>query len=234
VPNVPDTGSVKQTFLVIASMVGTSVFSGVFLLRGILVKEAGWTWTDYKVQRRDALVSAGMVFLVSASVMAAAAGTLHAKGIKLENVTEMMGILEPLAGLLAVGIFTIGIAAAGVSTQLPVLSLTPLLIEDYKERKPNLKRLDYRIYALYLTLLGLVLPVFHVRPVIIMVASQAFSAVILPVTVACLIYLGNKENVMGDKKYSLAVNLQLALVMIFSLIMSYMGYSGLIDFIRNI
>lgn len=234
IPKVPDTGSAAQAFLVIASMVGTSVFSGVFLIRGTQIKEAAWTWADFKVQRRDALFSAGLMFLVSGSIMATASGTLHVQGIKLENVTEMLVILEPVAGLFAVGIFTIGVVSAGLSSQLPILSLTPWLIEDFKERKPNLKRLGFRIYALILVLLGMILPIFQAKPIIIMVASQAFSALILPVTVACLIYIGNKEKVMGDKKHSPAVNLQLALVMIFSLIMGYMGYSGLIDFIRNL
>ena len=41
-PNVPaDAG--KGPFLVIASMVGTTVFSGLFIIRTTLVKEAGWT-----------------------------------------------------------------------------------------------------------------------------------------------------------------------------------------------
>jgi len=193
VPNVPDTGSVAQTFLVIASMVGTTVFSGVFLIRGTQIKEAEWTFADFKTQRRDAITSAVMMFIISASVMATASGTLHVQGFKMNNVTEMISILEPVAGLFAAGIFTIGVVAAGLSSQLPIASLTPWLTEDFRERKPNLKRPEYRIYALILLLLGMILPIFHVRPVIIMVASQAFSAVILPFTVACLIYLGNNE-----------------------------------------
>ncbi|WP_274620681.1 Nramp family divalent metal transporter [Colwellia maritima] len=72
VPNVPDTGSDKNAFLVIASMVGTTVFSGLFILRTILVKEAGWTIADLKAQNRDAFFSAFLMFIVSTSIMAAA------------------------------------------------------------------------------------------------------------------------------------------------------------------
>ncbi|MBT6766823.1 MAG: Nramp family divalent metal transporter, partial [Prolixibacteraceae bacterium] len=98
IPKVPETGSEDKAFLVIASIVGTTVFSGLFILRGTLVKEANWTWKDYKIQKRDAMFAGIMMFVVSASVMAAASGTLHAQGISLENVSEMIVLLEPVAG----------------------------------------------------------------------------------------------------------------------------------------
>ena len=234
IPRLPAGSSPEVAFLVIASMVGTTVFSGLFILRGTLVKEAGWTWEDYKVQKRDAFFSGIMMFIVSASIMAAASGSLHKQGIRLENVSEMIGLLEPVAGMFAVGIFTLGVVAAGVSSQFPNVSLLPWLLDDYSNNKPNLRRTDYRIYVLFLSLLGMIVPVFNAKPVTVMIASQAFSALILPVTVACLIYLGNKKKVVGERRLSVSVNVQLALVMIFSVIMSYMSYTGLIAVIRNL
>ncbi len=71
----------KGPFLVIASMVGTTVFSGLFIIRTTLVKEAGWTVKDFKKQRNDAIVSVVMMFVISGSIMAAAAGTLYAEGL---------------------------------------------------------------------------------------------------------------------------------------------------------
>ncbi len=234
IPRVPAGSTPENAFLVIASMVGTTVFSGLFILRGTLVKEAGWTWEDYKVQKRDALFSGIMMFIVSASIMAAASGSLHKQGIRLENVSEMIGLLEPVAGVFAVGIFTLGVVAAGVSSQFPNVSLLPWLLDDYSSHKPNLRRTDYRIYVLILSVLGMIVPVFNAKPVTVMIASQAFSALILPATVACLIYLGNKKKVVGDRRLSVSVNIQLALVMIFSVIMSYMSYSGLVSVIKNL
>ncbi|MBT6765852.1 MAG: divalent metal cation transporter, partial [Prolixibacteraceae bacterium] len=134
----------------------------------------------------------------------------------------------------AVGVFTLGVVAAGVSSQFPNVSMLPWLLDDYHERKPNLRRLDYRIYVLILSFFGMIVPLFQAKPVTIMIASQAFSALILPVTVASLIYLGNKKIVVKEKKLSVATNIQLVFVLIFSLIMSYMSYSGLFAFIKNL
>ena len=77
IPKIPEASADKNAFLVIASMVGTSVFSGLFILRTILVKEAGWTMADLKTQNRDALFSAFLMFIMSTSIMAAAAGSLY-------------------------------------------------------------------------------------------------------------------------------------------------------------
>lgn len=228
VPNVPAATENKSSFLVIASMVGTTVFSGLFILRTILVKEAGWTMSDLKAQNRDALFSAFLMFIVSTSIMAAAAGSLYVKGITLQNVTQMINLLEPLAGASAVAIFTIGLIAAGVSSQFPNVALLPWLLDDYHERKPNLKRPSYRVMALVISCLGLIVPIFNAKPIAVMVSSQAFGALVLPATVACIFYIGNKTNLMGEHKFSAITNLLLSLIFVFALVMSYMSINGII------
>ncbi len=234
IPNLPDTGSEQSSFLVIASMVGTTVFSGLFILRTILVKEAGWTMADLKTQNRDALFSAFLMLVVSASIMAAAAGSLYVQKITLVNVTQMIYLLEPLAGSFAVAIFTIGLIAAGVSSQFPNVALLPWLLDDYYERTPNLKRPSYRIIALIISSLGLIVPLLNAKPIAVMVTSQAFGALVLPATVACIVYIGNKKSLMGAHQFSNATNLVLMLIFVFALIMSYMSYHGIVATLRAI
>ena len=234
VPNIPDTGSNQQVFLVIASMVGTTVFSGLFILRGSLVKEAGWTLADLNVQRNDAIFAAVMMFVVSAAIMASAAGTLHIKGIKLTNVSEMITLLEPVAGTFGVAIFAVGLVSAGVSSQFPNVLLLPWLLDDYHGHKPNMRKTNYRIYVLLLSMLGLIVPIFNAKPIVVMMASQAFGALILPATVGCLIYVGNKNRIMKEHTFSPITNIQLALIFAFSIVMSYMSYSGLFATLRSI
>ncbi|MEP4485530.1 Nramp family divalent metal transporter [Marinobacter alexandrii] len=228
IPNVPDTGPGKNSFLIIASMVGTTVFSGLFILRTTLVREAGWTMADLKAQNRDALFSAFLMFIVSASIMAAAAGSLYVKGVTLENVTQMINLLEPMAGAAAVTIFTVGLIAAGISSQFPNVALLPWLLDDYYQRKPNLKAPSYRLIALAISSLGLIVPIFNAKPIAVMVLSQAFGALVLPATVASIFYIGNKASLMKEHKFSRLTNISLVLIFLFSLIMSYMSYTGIV------
>lgn len=222
----PESGAL----LVIASMVGTTVFSGLFILRTTQVKEAGWTQKDSGIQRRDALASAGMMFVISLAVMAAAAGTLYERGTGLTDAAQMIQLLEPLAGRFAMTIFVFGIVAAGVSSQFPNVLLLPWLLCDYFNLERDMTRPRYRLIVALISVLGLVVPIFNARPVAVMIASQAFGALILPVTVISIMILGNRRVVVGDKTYSLLENAILLLIAVFAL---YMSATGLIALWRT-
>ena len=228
VPSLPDVplDEGRGPFLVIASMVGTTVFSGLFIIRTTLVREAGWTLADSRKQRNDALVAVGMMFVISGSIMAAAAGTLHTEGLGLENASQMIGLLEPLAGSLATSIFVVGIIAAGVSSQFPNVLMLPWLLCDYNGTERDMTLPQYRVIVLCISLLGLVVPIFEARPVFVMIVSQAFNAVILPVTVACILYLGNRPELMGEHRNKLGTNAVLAAILLFSLVTTSMGIRG--------
>lgn len=236
IPSVPDVAETagRGPLLLIASMVGTTLFSGLFIIRTTLVKEAGWTLKDDRQQKRDALFAAAMMFIISAAIMAAAAGSLHANGLGLNKPAEMVGLLEPLAGPLAVSIFVVGIIAAGVSSQFPNILMLPWLLCDYQNSEREMTLPKYRIMVFIISLLGLVVPLFNARPIFVMIASQAFNVVLLPVTVACIFYLGNKKDIMGDHAHGLGINMALGAIFLFSLITSYMAFQGLLGILESL
>ncbi len=228
IPNLPEVAADqgRGPFLVIASMVGTTVFSGLFIIRTTLVKEAGWTINDLKKQRNDAIVSVSLMFVISLAIMASAAGTLFAEGLGLSEASQMITLLEPLAGKLATGIFAFGIVAAGVSSQFPNVLMLPWLLCDYNQSERKMTLPKYRIMVLLISLLGLVVPIFEARPVFVMIISQAFNSIILPVTVGCILYLGNRRDLMGEHKNNIGTNIFLIAVLIFSIFTSTMGIKG--------
>ena len=231
-PDVPlDEGN--GPFLVIASMVGTTVFSGLFIIRTTLVKEAGWTLADAGKQRNDAIVAVVMMFVISGSIMAAAAGSLYVEGLGLDSATQMIGLLEPLAGSFATTIFAVGIVAAGVSSQFPNVLMLPWLLCDYNQSERDMTLPRYRIIVLGISLLGLVVPIFEARPIIVMIASQAFNAVILPATVACILYLGNRRDLMGEHRNTAVTNVILTAILLFSLVTMSMGIRGVWQIIAS-
>jgi len=232
IPKVPgDSGSSGTSgngaYLVIASMVGTTVFSGLFIIRTTLVKEAGWTLVDYKKQRNDAAFSVILMLIISAAIMAAAAGTLHVEGVGLSKASQMVALLEPLAGPLAASIFAFGLIAAGVSSQIPNVLMLPWLLCDYTGAERNMTLGRYRILVLLISLLGLVVPIFEARPVVVMIVSQAFNAVILPVTVACIFYLSNRKDLMQSYRNGWIANSIFGLIFLFSIFTSAVGINGL-------
>lgn len=229
IPRMPEipAGDDRDPFMIVASMVGTTVFSGLFILRTTLVKNAGWGLADLRQQRRDALLSAGMMFVLSAAVMGSAAGTLHVHGITLGDTSQLVTLLEPLAGSAAVSLLVIGIIAAGLSSQFPNVLLVPWLWFDYQGQPADVKRPGVRAFVLGISALGLVVPIFQARPVAVMVASQAFGALLLPATVGCILWIGNRRDVMGEHRFRAGTNGLLVLVLAFALIMMTAGLRGL-------
>ena len=124
-------------------------------------------------------------------------------------------------------IFVFGIIAAGVSSQFPNVLLLPWLICDYFNLERDMTRLRYRVMVALVSLLGLVVPVFKAKPIVVMIASQAFGALILPVTVISIFVLGNQSKVVGDKTYSLLENMILLLIFLFAVYMSASGLIGI-------
>ncbi|MDW3652355.1 MAG: Nramp family divalent metal transporter [Bacteroidia bacterium] len=228
IPNIPEVSQdqAKGPFLVIASMVGTTVFSGLFIIRTTLVKEAGWELKDQKKQRNDAIFSVSLMFVISASIMAASAGTLHINGLELTNVSQMLELLEPLAGKMAVSIFAFGIIAAGVSSQFPNVLMLPWLLCDYNQTERQMTLPKYRWMVLGISLLGLVVPVFNAPPIFVMIVSQAFNAVILPLTVGAIFYLGNRKDLLGEYQNSFTTNTILLAILLFSIFTSIIGIKG--------
>lgn len=231
---VPDITGIAQTsdkspHLIIAAMVGTTVFSGLFIIRTTLVKEAGWKIIDLTKQRNDAAFSVFLMFIISAAIMAATAGTLHVSGVNLDKASQMMGLLEPLAGPLAASIFAIGIIAAGVSSQFPNVLMLPWLICDYMETDRNMTLPQYRVLVFVISLLGLIVPIFDARPIFIMILSQTFNAFILPATVLCIFYLTNNSKLMGKHKNGMFANICLSIILLFSLLTSWISVEGLIE-----
>ena len=228
IPNEPD------AFLIVAGIAGTTCSAMVFIMRSIVVAEKGWTGKDLKQGNIDAVVSSGMMLLLSAAVMACAAGTLYRINYPVERAVDMVVTLEPLAGRFAISIFVLGIIGAGVSTLFPIVLVAPWLISDYRGTPRDIKSPMFRILGALGLLVCLTVPVFGGRPVWIMVASQAFQAMLLPVITIPIIMLLNRKEIMGEQKAGFWLNAGLWATLIFALITSYSAVLGLVDTLKGL
>lgn len=227
IPAIPD-GS--DSHLILAGLVGTTMASVVLLSRTYLVAEQKWTMKDLKIENRDAIISLVLTFLVSGAILAAAAGTMYPRGIVVDKAIDMVKTLEPIAGPVASSVFVIGIIAAAFSSLFPGYLLGPWLVYDYLNLPRNMSRAPVRLAVLGIALLGLIVPVFHGNPVVIMIASQAVSPILMPLLILFVYLLINNKKIVGDYKNPLILNIGLGLTFIFSLFMAYTAYIGLSGF----
>lgn len=226
VPSIPNEANAS---LVVTGMIGTTMGAVIFLSRSIVVKQKGWTLKDIKLEKRDSLVSASLMFILSISVMAAAAGTLFPKGLHVENAIDMIRLLEPLAGRFAISIFVVGIVCAGLSSLYPHYMLVPLLLSDFLGEELNFQKPRNRAIILFYASLGLVVPIFGGSPVFVMIASQAFTLVVSPVVVILMQILLNRKEIMGEHKATFWMNVILTIISAFTVVMSIIGASAIIN-----
>jgi Mn2+/Fe2+ NRAMP family transporter len=174
-----------------------------------------------------------MMFVISGWIMVAAAGTLYAEGLGLTKASQMIELLESLVGPFATAIFAVGIIAAGVSSQFPNVLMLPWLLCDYNQSEREMTLPKYRLMVLLISLLGLVVPIFKARPVFVMIVPQAFQSVILPVTIVCIIYLGDRRDLTGEHKNKLMTHLILGALLLFSIVTTSMGIKGVWQLITS-
>ena len=213
----------------IAAMVGTTCSAAVFIVRSIVVSEKGWDITNLKTEKKDALVSAGMMLFLSAVIMAVAAGTLHIMGLHVTDTLELIHLFEPIGGKVAAFILIAGITGAALSTVFPIVLIAPWLIADYASKPRDIKSPMFRILGITGLFFGLGLQFIDQRPPAMMIFSQAFQAFILPAVTVPILYLINKKPLMGDHSASARMNLGIVCVLLFGLLTSYFAVAELLN-----
>jgi len=230
IPGVPKSSveSDNTSLSIVAGMIGTTVSVFTFIIRTQSVKQAGWDMSHWKLQRRDAAVSAFLMFLISMAVMVTASTTLYQQGLTLNKVTDMIYLMEPIAGRYALTIFVLGTLAAGLSSHLPNLLVIPWLVIDYKNEPRETRTKRNRVVLLILTVSSALGVAFGIKPVFIMIFSQACIGIVLPIVIASLFYLTTQKKIMGDYRNKALDNLLLSAILLFSLLIGSLGIKGVI------
>lgn len=225
IPSIPQE---VNAGLIIAGMVGTTMGGILYVVRSSTIKEKGWRLENLKAEKKDAIISASLMFVLSFAIMAAAAGTMHVEGLKVENAIDMVKLLEPIAGRFAVSLFVAGIIAAGMSSLFPHYMLVPLLVADYRNERVDFSRVSSRAIIIFYAALGLVVPIFGGRPVFVMIMSQALGLFVTPLVLVLMWFQINNKKQMG--KYSAApfTNAVFAIIIIFTIYMTVIGIISLV------
>ncbi|MDA8595649.1 Nramp family divalent metal transporter [Flavobacteriaceae bacterium] len=227
IPNIPDVPGGK---MLVAAFVGTTMASATFLSRPLFIKGKGWTIKNFRQQKNDSITAAVLIFLISGTIMAVAAGALFYQGKEVTQVLDMANTLEPVAGKWAVTLFFFGALSAGLSSIFPCLLIAPLLLADYQSGTLDTNSKQFRTVTFIACLVALIGPGLGVNPIEIQILSQVFNVFVLPAVIVGIILLANNKKIMGKYKLSLGSNLALFAALSFSLIISYNGIVALSEY----
>ena len=151
VPTIPQ---VEGGRMMVAAFVGTTMAAATFLSRPLFVQGKGWTEADRAHQKRDAVMAASLVFIISGLIMAVAHGALFHEGKQVVKVLDMVNALEPVAGKLSLTIFFFGTLAAGLSSVFPCMLIAPLMIADYQSGKLDTSSRQFKTITGFAALRG--------------------------------------------------------------------------------
>lgn len=228
-PSIPQVPGGK---LMIAAFVGTTMAAPTFIVRPLLMKGKGWGKENTREQSIDALFSAILMFIISASIMITATGALYHEGKTIQKVLDMVMTLEPMAGKFAVAIFVLGTLSAGLSSIFPILMVAPLLIADYRNGELDMNSKQFRILTAIAAMVGLIVPIIGANPISAQIATQVANVFVLPLVIAAILYLINNKSAMGNHKAGIFLNSGLILAFIFSCFIAYNGVLSLKELVE--
>lgn len=226
-PTIPDVPGGK---MLVAAFVGTTMAAATFLSRPLFVKGKGWTIDNLNQQRKDSIIAAILIFIISGTIMAVSAGALFYDGKEVTHVLDMANTLEPVAGKWAVTIFFFGALSAGLSSIFPCLLIAPLLIADYQSGKLDTNSKQFRVITAIACLVALIGPAFGANPIEVQILSQVFNVFVLPAVILGIIIIVNNKKIMKGYKTSLGLNIGLFAALFFSCVISYNGIIALLDY----
>ena len=220
VPSIPE---VPGGRMMVAAFVGTTMAAATFLSRPLFIQGKGWTMDDQDRQKKDAIVAAVLVFVVSGSIMSVAHGALFHEQRPITDVLGMVDALEPIAGRLSLTLFFFGTLSAGLSSVFPCLLIAPLLIEDFRSGRLDTRSRQFRIITGVASVLALTIPVLGFNPIRGQLLTQVFNVFVLPLVVAGIIVVINNRKLMGAHAAGGLLNSLLGLAFLFSIMISYNG-----------
>ncbi|GJM33845.1 MAG: manganese transporter [Saprospiraceae bacterium] len=220
VPSIPEVAGGK---MLVAAFVGTTMAAATFLSRPLFIQGRGWTKDNLKDQQKDALLAAVLIFCISGAIMAVSMAAFYESGKTVVKVLDMVYALEPAAGRFAVAIFLLGTLGAGISSIFPILMIAPILIADFQAGKLDTTSKQFKIIAGVACLIGLTVPLLGANPIQAQILSQVFNVFVLPLVIIGIMILTNTKSLMGKHKAGPALNIGMALSLVFACIISYNG-----------
>ncbi|WP_190809218.1 NRAMP family divalent metal transporter [Flagellimonas sp. S3867] len=227
VPSIPEVQGGK---ILVAAFVGTTMAAATFLSRPLFIKGKGWTIKNLKEQKKDAIVAAILVFVISAAIMAVATGALFYEGKPVTQVLDMVNTLEPVAGKFALTLFFFGTLSAGLSSVFPILLIVPILIADYQSGELDTSSKQFKRITAFACLFALIVPIFGSNPVEMQIISQIFNVFVLPLVIIGILLLINNKKLMQAHRTGLWINIGLIAALFFSLVISYNGIMVLTNY----
>lgn len=200
IPQVSDFQAEQS--LALLGLVGTTFVIAAAYYQAYLVRQKGWDRSGLGTGLRDARVGSTIMFLITMMLVATAAAQL--RGQVLQSPADVADGLSPLLKNWGKPVFCIGLFSAAYSSFLVNSMIGGFILADGLGLGNRPEQLIPRCLTAVVLLTGMVVALATIRgewnAVGAIVAAQAVTVLAAPLLAAVLLWLTNREDVMGDDR----------------------------------
>lgn len=202
-------------------LVGTTIVPYNLFLHAAVVAERWDGARDLPAARTDLVLAIGLGGIVSAAVVVTAAAALGSREI--HSASDMAAQLTPLLGRWASYAFSLGFAAAGLSSAITAPLAAGYALQDVRGAGRDVTRPAARWVILATLLVGALVAVLGTRPVILILIAQVLNGLILPVVALILLLAMNDRQRLGANVNGWRANLAATIVVLLCLALGARG-----------
>lgn len=185
------------------TVIGTTIAPWMQFYQQSAIADKGLTASDYPYERIDVVAGSVYGVLIAAFIIIACSATLFVHGVRIESAQDAAQALRPLAGPYASALFALGLLNASVFTAA-ILPLSTAYVfceafgwESGVSRGWKEAPIFFGIYTA-LIVLGAGVILLPIRSLVqLMLASQTFNGLLLPIVLIVMLRLINNRRVMG-------------------------------------
>lgn len=231
IPRVP---KVDRAWYVLTGLIGTTISPFTVFLQS---SSAAKKWGDREDKHDaiatswvDSIISLGMVFIISSSIVICASAAFYGTGIEITNGKVMAESLSPILGNWATVVFGLGLWAAGFSSALtaPLSAAFPICgILGWGE---NVKGTKFRIIMAVVLGFGVFAGCFMgASPTEIILFAQVINAFVIPLNAILLVSICNNKTFMGEFTNRKAFNVAGTVIICITLAIAVRNISTFVD-----
>ncbi len=205
----------KGSVLIVIGLIGTTVVPYNLFLHASLVKEKWHNESDLKFARNDTVIAIALGGIVSMCIVISAA-SLQIESIN--NASDLAKGIEPLFGASSKYILAIGLFSAGITSAITAPLAASYVAAGCLGWSISLKSKKFRFVWMLILLAGVISSSLGIKSIEIIKFAQITNGILLPIIAGFLIWIVNKESVLGkyiNSKWQNVTGLAILLITLF-------------------
>ena len=184
----------EGSLLMIVGLIGTTVVPYNLFLHASLVKEKWNDQSDLVKARKDTIISITLGGIVSMAIIISAAAI---QTTEITNASDLAKGLAPLFGDFSKYFLALGLFAAGITSAITAPLAAAYVAKGCLGWQGDLKSKKFRAVWAIILFLGVLFSSLNISPIQIIKFAQVANGMLLPVIAGFLLWIMNKESILG-------------------------------------